>query len=205
MTPMPNERLAKQIAFILEIDRAKQVLRRSLLLDQSRRENDAEHSWHLAIMALLLAEYAATEILDLFRVVNMVLIHDLVEIDAGDIFIYDAALRVEKEERERRAAHRIFGILPEDLAEEMRALWEEFEARETAEARFAAALDRLQPLLHNYHTQGYTWRQHGITHDQVLTVNRPIAEGAPALWDYAKGLIEDAVSKGYLTDGSAAS
>jgi len=202
---MPNERLEKQIAFILEIDKAKQVLRRTLLLDRSRPENDAEHSWHLAMMALLLAEYAATESLDLFRVVKMVLIHDLVEIDAGDIFIYDAARRVEKEERERRAAERIFGLLPEDLTEEMRSLWEEFEARETPGARFAAALDRLQPLLHNYHTQGHSWRQHGITQDQVLALNRRISEGAPALWEYAQGLIEDAVRKGYLDKGSAAS
>jgi putative hydrolase of HD superfamily len=202
---MPNKRLEKQIEFILEIDKAKQVLRRTLLLDQSRRENDAEHSWHLAVMALLLAEYAASETLDLFRVVKMVLIHDLVEIDAGDIFIYDAALCAEKEERERRAAERIFGLLPEDLAAELRTLWEEFEARETPEARFAAALDRLQPLLHNYHTHGYAWRRHGIRHDRVLTVNQRIAEGAPALWEYAKGLIEDAVRKGYLNEGPAAS
>jgi putative hydrolase of HD superfamily len=201
---MIHERLARQIAFILEIDRAKQVLRRNLLLDGSRRENDAEHSWHLAVMALVLSEHAGTPTLDLLRVVKMLLIHDVVEIDVGDIFIYDAALQIEKVEQERKAAERIFGLLPEDLASEMRALWEEFEGRETPEARFAAALDRMQPLLHNFHTQGQSWREHGITHDRVLAVNSRIADGAPGLWEYARGLIEDAVRRGFLARGPEA-
>jgi 5'-deoxynucleotidase YfbR-like HD superfamily hydrolase len=199
---MDTDRLAKQIQFILEIDKAKQVLRRTLLLDQTRCENDAEHSWHLAVIALLFCEYAGTEALDLLRVVKMVLIHDIVEIDAGDIFIYDTAGMAQKEERERRAAERIFRLLPEDQGGEFRALWDEFEERATPEARFAGALDRLQPLLHNYHTQGASWRAHGITSHQVIAMNRHIAEGAPALWDFARALIEDAVRQGYLEAGA---
>jgi putative hydrolase of HD superfamily len=152
-------------------------------------------------MALLLAEYAKDEGLDLFRVVKMVLLHDIVEIDAGDAFIYDVAAQAAKREREQRAAERIFGLLPEDLGAELRALWEEFEARETPEARFAYALDRFQPLLHNYRTEGAMWRRHGITRDQVVAVNQRIADGAPALWEYAKRLIDDAVVKGYLAAG----
>src|SRR5262249_50705513 len=151
-SPM-SDRLARQIAFIIEIDKAKQVLRQTLLMDGSRLENDAEHSWHLAVMALLLAEYAG-EAVDLLRVLKMVLIHDLVEIDAGDTFVYDVEALATRREREERAADRIFGLLPADVEEEFRALWEEFEAQATPEARFAAALDRLQPLLHNYHTGG---------------------------------------------------
>jgi putative hydrolase of HD superfamily len=199
---MDIERLEKQIRFILEIDKAKQVLRRTLLLDQTRRENDAEHSWHLAVIALLFAEYVETEALDLLRVLKMVLIHDIVEIDAGDIFIYDTAGLVQKEERERQAAERIFGLLPTDQGGEFRALWDEFEERATPEARFAGALDRLQPLLHNYHTKGANWRAHGITFDQVVAVNQRIAEGAPLLWEFARALIEDAVRQGYLEAGS---
>lgn len=194
---MPDDRLARQIRFILEIDRLKQVLRQTVLTDRSRNENDAEHSWHLAVMAILLHEYAA-EAVDVLRVVKMVLVHDLVEIDAGDTFCYDAEGAKDKAQRETAAAERIFPLLPPDQAAEVRALWEEFEARRTPEARFAAALDRLQPLLHNYHTQGFAWRQHGVTVDRVLDRNRHMDEGAPALWAYAKAFIEDAVRRGYL-------
>ena len=197
---MDSERFAKQIEFIVEIDRLKQVDRQTVLMDGSRRENDAEHSWHLAVMAVLLAEYAREEV-DLLKVVKMALVHDLVEIDAGDTFCYDEEANADKAERERRAADRIFQLLPEDLAGEIDALWEEFEARETPEARFAAALDRLQPLLHNYRTGGATWKPHGVTCDRVIGRNRPIEEGAPELWAYARGLIEDAVEKGFLAPG----
>jgi putative hydrolase of HD superfamily len=196
----PNARLDAQIRFVVEIDKVKHVLRQTDLMDGSRRENDAEHSWHLAVMALLLAEHAAGDV-DPARVVRMVLIHDLVEIDAGDTFCYDEEGAKDKAEREQAAADRIFAMLPDDQAADFRALWDEFEARETPDAKFAASLDRLQPLLHNYHTQGAAWRRHGIVRSQVVSRNRHIAEGAPALWEYARRLIDDAVAKGYLAEG----
>jgi putative hydrolase of HD superfamily len=196
---MPDSnRLARQIEFLVEIDRLKTVFRQTWLTDGSRRENDAEHSWHLAVMAVLLAEYAAEPALDLLRVVKMVLVHDLVEIDAGDTFVYDDTASANKREREQKAAERVFRILPPDQADEVRRLWEEFEVRRTPEARFAAALDRLQPILHNYHTQGKAWREHGITSERVIARNRHMAQGAPRLWQYAESLIRDAVESGYL-------
>jgi putative hydrolase of HD superfamily len=195
--PQASERLAAQLRFVLEIDKLKTVLRRTWILDRSRRENSAEHSWHLAIMAILLAEYGPPDA-DLMRVVKMVLVHDLVEIDAGDTFCYDEIAALDKEERERRAADRIFSLLPPDLGAELRTLWEEFETRASPEARFAAALDRLQPVLHNITTEGGTWREHQVTRDQVVGRNSLIADGAPALWEHARALIEDAVERGLL-------
>jgi putative hydrolases of HD superfamily len=194
---MQNHRLAQQIQFILEIDKLKLVLRQTLLTDASRRENSAEHSWHLAIMAMLLAEYAPSAI-DVLRVLKMLLIHDLVEIDAGDTFCYDVQHNDSKVERELRAADRIFGLLPADQTAEFRTLWEEFEAQVTTEAQFAAAIDRLQPFLHNQQTQGGTWRLHGITQDQVLQRMRPVAAGAPELWSFVEQAIESCVAAGYL-------
>jgi putative hydrolase of HD superfamily len=190
-------RLAAQLDFILEIDKLKTVLRRTWLLDRSRRENSAEHSWHLAIMAVLLAEYGPAG-LDLARTIKMVLVHDLVEIDAGDTFCYDLAAVLDQKERERLAANRLFALLPGDLEAELRGLWEDFETRASPEARFAAALDRLQPVLHNYTTGGGTWREHRVTRDQVLTRNRPMGDAAPELWEYARALIEDAVERGFI-------
>lgn len=197
---MEDKRLADQVAFLLEIDKLKQVYRQTYLLDASRKENDAEHSWHLAVMALLLQEYTLQE-LDLLKVLKMVILHDLVEIDAGDSFCYDDEANCSKAAREERAADRLFSLLPGDQGREFRRLWEEFEVRESPEARYAAALDRLQPLLHNYHTRGKSWREHGVTRDQVLQRNGHIEEGSPALWAYAARLIQDAVDKGYLTEG----
>jgi putative hydrolase of HD superfamily len=194
---MAAERLADQVRFILEIDRLKCVFRQTVLLDRSRRENDAEHSWHLALMAVVLAEHAR-EPVDVGRVVRMVLVHDLVEIDAGDTFCYDEEGARDKAEREERAAERVFGLLPADQAGEFRALWDEFEAMETPEAKFAAALDRFQPLLHNAYTRGMAWRKHWVTADQVTARNAHIADGAPALWDLAQRLIRDAVAQGHL-------
>ena len=191
------DRLATQITFILEIDKIKTVFRQTYLLDQSRKENDAEHSWHLALMAVLLAEYAA-EPIDLHRVVKMALIHDLVEIDAGDTFCYDEQGDKTKALREQAAADRIFAILPAEQAAELRSLWDEFEARQTPDAKYAAALDRLQPLLHNLHTQGRAWREHGITVDKVLARNDHAADGAPDLWAMAKRMILQAVEDGHL-------
>jgi len=193
-----DSRLAKQVEFIVEIDKLKQVVRRTWLTDKSRQENDAEHSWHLGVMAILLLEHAQQPRLDLPRVLKMVLIHDVVEIDAGDTFAYDDAGALDKAERESAAADRVFGLLPADQAAELRTLWEEFEARQTPEAKYAAALDRFQPMLHNYRTQGKAWQEHGITADQVIARNQHIAEGSPALWEYAREFVADAVAKGYL-------
>ena len=192
-------RLNQQIAFLLEIDKLKTVLRRSYLLSENRRENSAEHSWHLSVMALVLAEHAGENI-DQLRILKMLLVHDIVEIDSGDTYIYDTAGNDTKAARELEAAHRIFGLLPYDQRAEMFSLWQEFEARETPEAKFAAALDRLMPLLHNYHTEGRSWREHGITKQQVLDLNRHVADGSQELWEYAEALIDDAAAKGYLVN-----
>ena len=196
---MNTERLHQQIAFILEIDRLKSVLRRTYLVNDPRHENSAEHSWHLAMMALLLAEHANVEV-NLLSVLKMLLVHDIVEIDAGDTYCYDAVSSKDKAEREEQAAQRIFGLLPEDQQAELHQLWTEFEARETPEAKFAAALDRLMPILHNYHTQGRSWLAHGITSAQVAERNHHAAEGSEALWAYVEEIITDAVKHGYLTE-----
>jgi len=197
---MQNNRLQKQLQFILEIDKLKKIVRQSPLTDQSRKENDAEHSWHLAVMAILLSEYAKEHHMDIFHVVKLALIHDLVEIDAGDTFCYDEIGNHQKLERETQAADRIFNILPQDQARQLRDLWNEFEARQTPEACFAAALDRLQPLLLNFHTQGGTWREHGIRRQQVIQRNSPMHDGAPKLWEYAEKLIQKAIEKGMLKE-----
>ena len=195
-----GSRLEQQIQFIIEIDRLKTVLRQTVLTDRSRQENSAEHSWHLAVMALLLAEYANRPV-DLLRVLKMVLVHDLVEIDAGDTFCYDAEANRDREDRERRAADRIFHLLPSDQEVELRALWEEFEARETPDARFAAALDRMQPVLANLSSRGHSWRQHGIVKQQVIERNRPIADGSRQPWDRISALLDQAVANGLLDEG----
>ncbi len=198
MESTSGERIQRQMDFLVELDKLKQVLRQTWLMDASRRENDAEHSWHLGVMTLVLAEHAADPPLDLARVVKMVLVHDIVEIDAGDTFAYDDVGALDKVEREQAAARRLFALLPTDQEVEFRSLWQEFEARESPEARFAAALDRLQPILHNYHTRGKAWIEHGITADQVRARNRHIAEGSPRLWEYVEQLIRDAVVQGFL-------
>ena len=192
-----EERFERQIRFVLEIDRLKTVVRRTYLLHADRAENTAEHSWHLAMMAILFSEYA-NEPVDVARVVKMVLIHDIVEIEAGDTYFYDADAELDKAVRERVAADRLFGILPTDQGEELRQLWEEFEATETADARFALALDRFMPQLHNYYTHGRSWTEHGITADRVLERNASMAEGSSKLWECARALVDDAVAKGFL-------
>lgn len=191
-------RLAKIMAFIREVDKMKSVFRKTLLMDGSRYENDAEHSWHLALMAVLLGEYANAPGVNLARVVEMVLVHDLVEIDAGDTYCYDEAGNASKGERERVAADRLFGILPDDHQRRMRSLWDEFETRLTAEARFAAALDRIQPLMHNYFTGGVVWRQNGVGSAKVLERNHHVVDGSAVLWEYAEKLIRQAVDEGCL-------
>jgi len=191
------ERLAEQIAFIVEIDKLKGILRQTGLIDGSRRENSAEHSWHLAVMAMILAEHAERPV-SLERVLKMLLIHDLVEIDAGDTFFFDAAAAVGKGEREAAAAQRIFALLPSPQREELRSLWDEFEARESADAMFAAALDRLQPMLLNFHVGGGTWLTYGITAEQIRARKHLIAEGSSSLWALADRLIAEAAERGFL-------
>ena len=194
---MECERLARQLTFILEIDRLKGVRRRSLLLESKRRENSAEHSWHLAMMALVLSEHA-NESVDMLHTLKLLLIHDIVEIDAGDTYAYDDDSHEGKIERERKAAIRIFGLLPLDQAAEMTALWEEYEAQQTPEARFALALDRLMPFFHNYHTGGITWRENRVTRAQVEDRMTPVRQGSQALGDVVAAIVEQATASGLL-------
>ncbi len=194
-----EERLEKQLDFILEVDKCKQIFRQTYLSDGSRKENDAEHSWHLALMCALLGEYA-NEPIDKLRTMTMVLIHDIIEIDAGDTYAYDEAGNATKREREVKAADRIFSLLPKDQAAYMREIWEEFEAGETPEAKFALTMDKVQPLLLNDATGGRAWREHGIRVSQVLKRNEKTAEGAVKLWEHAAGLIEKNVELGNLRD-----
>lgn len=190
--------LDSQLQFLLEADRLKGVLRQSRIIDGSRRENSAEHSWHLGLMSLVLGGYAPPGT-DLSRVTAMVLVHDLVEIDAGDLFVYAGAqAQAGQEEAERAAADRLFGLLPGSQAAGFRALWDEFEERRTPEAKFARALDRLQPMLANYQLGGGTWTQHGVTAGQVLAKVALIEDGSAALGRFARELISASVSRGFL-------
>ncbi|MGE5516236.1 MAG: HD domain-containing protein [Bacteroidota bacterium] len=192
-----TDRLSRQLAFSLELDKLKTILRQTLLTDSSRRENDAEHSWHVAMMAVLLAEHAPPGA-DPFRASRMLLFHDVVEIDAGDTFIHDDKGNQDKAAREQAAADRLYGLLPPDQAEDLRALWQEYEDRETPTAKFADALDRLQPIMNNFATEGGTWKPHNVTADKVLKLVRRIRDGAPALGAYAENLVAEAVKRGYL-------
>lgn len=194
---MTNKRLARQLQFILEIDKLKAILRRSLLLDSHRRENSAEHSWHLAMMALVLTEHAK-EPIDLLHTLKLLLVHDIVEIDAGDTYAYDADGHAGKDERERMAAMRIFGLLPVDQGEELINLWEEYERQETAESRFALALDRLMPLLHNFHTGGVTWSENRVTSAQVEERMAPVAVASDELGRAVSDVVEQAIASGLL-------
>lgn len=195
---MIDPRLRQQIDFILEIDRLKEITRRTYLASGNRRENTAEHSWHLAMLVIVLAEYAV-EPIDVGHTMKLVLVHDIVEIDAGDTFAYDTDGNNSKSKRENAAADRIFGLLPPDQAQSMRALWDEFEARVTPEARFANVVDRLMPMLHNFYTDGKGWSEHGVTIDRVVERNQTIvAEGSPVLWDFVEHLLKVAIAKGYL-------
>ncbi|GLW72719.1 hydrolase [Kitasatospora phosalacinea] len=198
--PQPDgvpERLRRQIEFVIEVDQLKNVFRQSPLLAADRRENDAEHSWHLALMTLVLAEYA-DEPVDPVKVLAMVVLHDLVEIYAGDTPLYDAAAGADQEERERLAADRLFGILPDDQRDHFRALWDEFEERSSPEARFAKAMDRLQPLLLNYGNRGGTWRTPGVTDAEVLARKSVIGDSSAELWDYARTLIRTGADRGWV-------
>ena len=178
------ERLEQQFEFIREIDKEKLIGRQTYLSDGVRKENDAEHAWHMAIMTLLLSEYANEEI-DVLKTVSMLLIHDIVEIDAGDTYAYDEAAKATQEARERKAADRIFGLLPEDQCRRMKSLWEEFEERKTPEARFARAMDNIQPVMLNAATDGKAWREHKVRLEQILKRNECTGAGSESLWEHA--------------------
>ena len=195
---MPS--LSRSLEFLREIDKLKSILRRTrLTFDVDRCENDAEHSWHLAMMAITLVDEVAEPNIDLLKVLRMVLVHDLVEIDAGDTFVYDDAHRETQEEREKLAAERIFGLLDEPVRSALRSDWEAFEARLTPEARYARALDRAQPILQNVYTKGASWQSHNISIDDVRKRNGHfIQEGAPALWVILDAMLEQAVREGWL-------
>jgi len=200
---MTQERLESQVRFILEVDKLKEVFRQTLCTQSRRAENDAEHSWHLCLAVLVLAEHADEPRLDVLRVLKMLILHDLVEIDAGDTFAYDTARMADQHEREAKAADRIFGLLPGDQALEFRALWDEFEERKTPEAKFAAAIDRFQPVLLNTSTEGSAWNRHGVTAERVRARNGHIAEGSAALWEKTAAMIQDSVDAGHLAPGPA--
>ncbi len=193
-----TERLRRQIAFIVEVDKLKDIFRQTITTESRRAENSAEHSWHFALMIIVLAEHSNHQPLDILRILKMVLIHDLVEIDAGDTFAYDTKNMGDQHAREAVAATRIFGLLPPDQTAEFRAIWDEFEAQTTPEARFAMACDRFHPMLLNCLTNGHAWQKHGVTHDRVLARNAHVADGSAAIWEYAVKMIDDAVTKGHL-------
>ncbi len=177
--------MEQQFDFIKEIDKEKVVTRQNYITAADRQETDSDHAWHLAMMTILLSEYANQPI-DVLKTVTMVLIHDLVEIDAGDTFAYDERAKVGQHDREQRAAERIFGLLPDDQADKLRCIWEEFEARETPEAKFARTMDHIQPMVLNDATDGKAWREHGVKAEQVLRRNADTAEGSAVLWEYAR-------------------
>jgi putative hydrolase of HD superfamily len=199
MFAAPAQRFENQIRFVDEIGRLKSIVRQTYLLDGSRKENSAEHSWQLAMMVVVFAEYAA-EPINISHSLTMALIHDIVEIDAGDTYLYDDEALVGAAQREQGAAARIFGLLPPESGEKLRALWEEFEAQKTAEARFVRALDRFSPLSHNFATQGRSWIEHGVSRSQVVEKCSCIARGAPRLWERALQMVEEATRKGWLRD-----
>ena len=194
---MQIQDLLKQIEFIKEIDKLKYIQRRTKLINSDRNENDAEHSWHLAMMAIILAQHSNVEI-DLLKVVKMVLIHDIVEIDAGDTFIYDTAKNHTNTDEELLAARRIFGILPQEQSEELIAIWEEFEAGESAEAKFARTMDRLEPLLQNVSNSGGTWKEFDVDYQKVYEKKKVMENGSVTIWSYAEKLIDESVEKGIL-------
>ena len=194
---MQTNNLDKQVAFIKEIDKVKYILRQSTLFNSKRRENDAEHSWHLAVMAMVLAEHADKPI-DLLKVLKMVLIHDIVEIDAGDTFIYSTTKNHNNTEEELAAAKRIFGILPAKQADELIAIWKEFEEGKTHEAKFAKSMDRFEPLLQSATNNGGTWVEHDVPYHKVYGVNKAIKNGSTTLWNYADNLLDECVEKGFL-------
>jgi putative hydrolases of HD superfamily len=195
---MMNERFIKQFTLVMELDKLKSVLRRSRVKGAGgRQENSAEHSWHVAMMALLMEEHANQPV-DIGRVIKMLLLHDIVEIDAGDTFVYDALASAVQEENELKAAQRLFGLLPDDQAQSLMALWCEFEDAQSNDAKFAKALDRIIPMMLNFYNNGQSWQEHGVTREQVIRVNQRIEDGSQVLWNQAKYIIDEATQKGWL-------
>lgn len=194
---MISNRLLKDIEFIVELDKMKSILRQTSIIGEDRREDDAQHSWHISIMAMILEEYT-NEKVDVCKVIKMLLTHDLVEIFAGDTFCYDKAGNEDKKERENLAAEKIFGMLDEDKGKEVRALWDEFEEMKTPEALFAASMDRLQPMLNNYHNNGGTWRKFNVAKEDIYKRIAPVKKSSDDLWDFVEYMIEDASKKGLI-------
>ena len=192
-----DERLKKQIEFLVEIDKMKNIYRQTLVLNEDRAENDAEHSWHLAMLVMILSEYSNQPI-DVLHTIKMVLIHDIVEIDAGDTYCYDTEGYKTKADREQEASERLFGMLPQDQQQELYSLWREFEDKQTPESKFANVVDRIQPITLNYRKDGISWKTHGVSEEQVLNRNAHVNEGSEVLWQYIKDIIEDAKDKGML-------
>jgi len=193
----PAERLRRQFAFLIECDRLKEIVRQTLNTHSGRQENDAEHSWALCLFVMTLAEHS-NEPIDVLRVMKMLLIHDVVEIDAGDTFAYDTSRLADQHEREARAAVRIFGLLPDDQAAEFRALWDEFEARETPDAKFAHAIDRCQAMLLNCLSKGVTWSRYHVRLEQIQARNAPIGDGSATLWSHMSEMLDEMVEAGHL-------
>ena len=192
-----REKLLKDMEFIIELDKMKSIFRRTSIIGQDRQEDDAQHSWHISIMAMILAEYT-NEKIDLLKAIKMLLIHDLVEIYAGDTFCYDKEGNISKREREVAAADKIYGMLDNYKADELRALWEEFEEMKTPEAIFAASMDRLQPMLSNFKNNGGTWKQHDVSKSDIYQRIAPVKESSDELWCYVSYMIEDAFQKGLI-------
>lgn len=197
---MDRTRLQKQLAFLREIDQVKSVFRQTVLMDASRQENDAEHSWHMAVCAMLFREYLDMESVDLLKTLQMALLHDTIEIYAGDTYAYDLENQRTQEEREREAADKLFSILPDDQSGELRGFWDEFEAWETPEAKYAHLVDAFMPCFHNYCTQGRMWKKHQVTKQMVLKRNEHIRGCSAALWEFMIEMLNDAVEKGYLKE-----
>ena len=194
---MIDEKLKKQIEFMIELDKMKNLYRQTYVLHEDRRENDAEHSWHIAMMAFLLAEYAKPDT-DIFKIMKMLIIHDVVEIDAGDTYCYDYEGYKSKAEREEKAGQRIFGLLPEEQKTEFYSLWREFEDGLTPEAKFAGLLDRLQPIILNYSKNGISWQEHTVKSEQVRERTEHFADVSPELYELIDKIVNDATHKGYL-------
>lgn len=194
---MKNERLLKDIKFIVELDKMKSILRQTSIIGEEKREDDAEHSWHISVMAMVLEEYS-NEKIDICKVIKMLLTHDLVEIFAGDTFCYDKVGNEDKREREELAAEKIFGMLDEDKGRELRDLWDEFEEMKTPEALFAVSMDRLQPMLNNYHNNGGTWRKFNVAKGDIYERIAPVKDSSDELWNFVQNMIEDAYDRGLI-------
>ncbi len=198
---MSNQRLQQQLDFLMEIDQLKQVERQTAITGGSRRENTAEHSWHLAMYALVLQEWSNVDV-DIAHVLALCLVHDIVEIDAGDTFAYDTTAYADKEAREQKAADRLFGLLPDDQRDRLRSLWDEYETQETPASQFANAVDRMQPAMLNHHAGDESpWKRHGVSYPQAVKRLSPIGDGSTALWQRTQTLINEARSRGHLTEG----